>query len=155
MAAVVIASEDPRQPDVLALLRQSDAFSAALYPPDSQHRVDADFLARPNVHFLVARRDGCGIGCGAVVLGGDGSAELKRMIVDASARGQRIGQALLAALEARAVAAGVRAIRLETGTLNHAALRLYQAAGYEPCGAFADYPQDDPLSMFMQKALPG
>ena len=43
----------------------------------------------PNVRFVVARRDGIAVGCGALVLGVDGEAELKRMFVAPEARGQQ------------------------------------------------------------------
>ena len=140
------------QPEVRALLAQSDEYSMARYPLESQHLVDADFLAQPNVRFLVARLDGCAAGCGALVLAQDGSAELKRMIVDADARGRGVGRAILAALEVVARRELVRIIRLETGTLNLEAVGLYRACGYHERGPFAPY-SDDPLSVFMEKAV--
>jgi putative acetyltransferase len=52
---VAVGRESPRQDDVVALLRQSDAHAQALYPPESDHLVDVDALAKPNVRFFVGR----------------------------------------------------------------------------------------------------
>jgi putative acetyltransferase len=149
---LAIARENPNQPDVLALLHESDAFSAARYPPESQHLIDPAALSRPDVRFLVARRSGRAVGCGALVLTGDCSAELKRMIVAETARGQGVGRTILEQLEATARREHVRIIHLETGIYNDAALRTYRAAGYRACGPFGTYAVD-PLSVFLQKEL--
>jgi putative acetyltransferase len=71
---VIIAQETPGQDEVLILLRQSDAFAAALYPPESCHMVDVDALTAPTVRFFVARLGGSAVGCGALVLGDNGQA---------------------------------------------------------------------------------
>jgi hypothetical protein len=52
---VVIRQEDPAQPDVVELMRHGEAFSASLYPPESNHHVSLDALREPEVRFLVAR----------------------------------------------------------------------------------------------------
>ncbi|MEI9988161.1 MAG: GNAT family N-acetyltransferase [Aliidongia sp.] len=75
------------------------------------------------------------------------------MWVAPAARGLGVSKALLAALEAAASAENISVLRLETGIVSHAALALYSAAGFERCGPFADY-RPDPLSVFMEKALP-
>jgi putative acetyltransferase len=152
-ASPTVTMETPDQPEVLALLRQSEAFSAARYPPESAFQVDAAFLAGPMVRFLVARRDGRAIGCGALVLASDGTAEIRRMIVDGAARGQGVGRAILEALEAIARQEGVRTIRLETGPLNSDALNLYRRYGYRQRGPFGSY-VESPHSVFMEKAIP-
>ena len=148
---VSIALETPHQAAVLSLLAKSDAFAKARYPPESNHLVDPDTLARPNVRFYVARLGGEAVGCGAVVLG-DGAAELKRMFVDAVARGHGIGRLLLERLEQAARREDIRLIQLETGVSNHEALALYRRAGYRERGPFGGY-WADPLSIFMEKEL--
>jgi putative acetyltransferase len=147
---VVVAPESPQQEEVLVLLRQSDAHAQALYPPESNHLMDVDALAAPNVRFFVARIDGKAVGCGALVLGRAGKAELKRMFVDPKARGRGVGRAVLQAIETAAAAESVRAIRLETGIRSHEALALYRRSGYRERGPFGAY-NSDPLSVFMQK----
>jgi putative acetyltransferase len=147
---IEIAQESPLQPDVRALLAQADAFSQALYPPESNHLVPADALAAESVAFFVARQDGVAVGTGALRWLADG-AEVKRMFVADAARGLRVGRAMLEALETAAL--GARVLRLETGIYNHAALGLYRSAAFIETGPFADY-GPDPLSVFMAKTLP-
>lgn len=124
----------------------------ALYPAESNHLVDAEALATEGVVFLVARRAGKAMGTVAYRPLDDGHAEMKRMFVDASARGLGLGRRLLVALEAEARTRGVRRISLETGISQPEAIGLYRAAGYVDCAPFADY-RPDPFSLFMTKAL--
>lgn len=150
--APVIAAEPADQPEVQALLAQSDAFMARLYPAESNHLVDVATLMKPNVRFFVARRDGRAIGCGALVLAADGSAEIKRMFVVPEARGRDIGRRILEQLEDAARAEGATMIRLETGIHQPEAIGLYRAAGFVEIGPFGSYVAD-PLSLFMEKRL--
>ena len=148
--AAVIAAESADQPEVHALLRLSDAYFAGLYPAESNHLVDVATLIAPNVRFLVARREGRVVGCGALVLGADGEAELKRMFVVPEARGLKLGSRILEALEAVAKAEGVRVLRLETGIRQPEALALYRRHAYRERGPFGSY-RPDPLSTFFEK----
>jgi putative acetyltransferase len=147
---VVVAAESADQPEVYALLRQSDAYHAALYPAESNHLVDVATLTTPSVRFLVARRGGVAVGCGALILGTDGEAELKRMFVVPEARGLKIGSRVLEALESAGKAEGVRVIRLETGVRQPESLALYRRHGYTERGPFGAY-RRDPLSTFFEK----
>ena len=147
-----IALESPDQADVIALIAALDAYQDTLYPPESRHALDLGSLKQSNVVFVVARDVAQrAIGCGAVVLHA-AHAELKRMYVEPQARGQGTAQAILALLETKALAAGCRLLRLETGPYQPEALRLYALCGYRRCGSFAPY-RDDALSVFMHKTL--
>ncbi|KAA2233437.1 GNAT family N-acetyltransferase [Salinarimonas soli] len=150
--ALSIRAEDPAQPDVRALLRAGEAFSAALYPAESNHHLPLDALRAPGIRFLVAR-DGSGrpLATGALALH-DGWAEIKRMWVVEEARGRGLSRAVLDALIGITRDEGVRVLRLETGIANHAALGLYRSMGFRERGPFADY-GPDPLSVFMERAL--
>jgi ribosomal protein S18 acetylase RimI-like enzyme len=77
------------------------------------------------------------IGCGALKFHDGEPTEIKRMWVDASARGLGVGRRLLAELEARAATRGsTRVVRLETnGTLTEA-IAMYRSAGYEEVPPF-------------------
>ena len=88
----------------------------------------------------------------ALVRTGPDKGELKRCFVTAAARGQGVGLALLLSAEKAAREEGMRAIQLETGNLNHAALRLYRGSGYHDRGPFGDYP-DNGVSVFLEKPL--
>ena len=146
-----IALEPPGQPEVIALIGELDAYQANLYPPESNHGIDLQALAQPEVLFAVARgADGQAVGCGALVLGPD-FGELKRMFVRPNRRGRGAGKALLAFLEAEALRRGCMRFKLETGIHQPEALGLYGRSGYERCGPFGAY-APDPLSVFMHKS---
>lgn len=151
---VIIVCEPPRQRGVIRLLELSDAYAQSLYPPESNHLLDLSSLEGPEVTFFVARSSGDIAGCCALVDAGDGTAEIKRMFVDPEARGLRIGQRLLEAVESQAIAMGIAAIRLETGISQPEAIGLYRKFGYRDIEPFGSY-QPDPLSLFMEKRLRG
>ena len=96
------------------------------------------------------------VGCAGVALFAE-YAEVKRMYVRPSARGHGVAHALLSHLAATARQAGLAVLALETGTEQHAAMRLYTQAGFTPCPAFGAYttmsPQALATSVFMQKRL--
>src|SRR5690606_15076637 len=90
--------------------------------------------------------------CGAVRLVEPRTAELKRMYVRPEARRSGTGAALLAALEDRARRLGANRLVLETGPRQHAALRLYERAGFVVIDSFGEY-VDAPLSVCLAKPL--
>lgn len=148
-----VAFESPRQPQVIALIADLDAYQDTLYPAEARYTLDLDALAGPDVLFAVAR-DGVGlaIGCAAIVLS-PAYGEVKRMYVRPEVRGQGVAGRILAALESAARARGCRTLMLETGPYQPEALAFYARQGYARCGPFGDYP-DHPLSVFMRKQLP-
>lgn len=150
--AVSIAQGSPRDPDVVQLIEELDAYQSALYPPESNHFLDVEALCGPDVHFFVARREGLAIGCGALCVDAGGYGEIKRMFVHPSARGLGLGRRILECIEEQARQEGLHCIRLETGIRQPEALGLYRAAGYRERGPFGEY-VEDPLSLFMEKAL--
>lgn len=153
MSDVRIALERPDQPDLWALVDELDDYQKPLYPPESHHGIDLQALLQPQVRFAAVRTEaGQAVGCGALVLGDDGSGELKRMYLREPWRGGGRAKALLQFLEQQGQAAGCRVLRLETGIHQHAALAFYAAAGYVRRGPFGSY-GPDPLSVFMEKVL--
>jgi len=147
-----VALESPRQPEVVALIAELDAYQDTLYPAEARYALDLDSLALPSVLFAVARdATGAGIGCGAVVLNDD-YGELKRMYVHPRARGTGTAQQVIDFLESAARARGCQVVFLETGPHSHQALAFYARQGYDRCGPYGDYP-DHPLSVFMRKPL--
>ena len=149
---VSIKLERPRQPEVLALLAQSDAFMARLYTAESLYMLDVASLEAPHLSFFVARDDGAAVGCAAWVSDSEDEAELKRMYVRPEARGLKVGRRLLEIVEAHARAAGVRILRLETGIRQPEALSLYRSAGFTERGPYGAY-ANDVVSVFMEKQL--
>jgi len=151
VSALVIATENPLTDDGRRLIEGSEAALRAVYTPDECFTFTAEELDRPEVAFLVARRDAKAFGCVALVTC-DGYAEVKRLYVPDSARGLGIARALMDDLETRARAAGLPLVRLETGPKLAAAVALYAARGYTERGPFGDY-ADHPASLFMEKRL--
>jgi putative acetyltransferase len=146
---IVIAVEPPDQPEVRALINELDALQVELYPAESNHFVGIASLSDDRTIFLVARKNGVAIGCGAVILR-DSYGEIKRMFVSSHARGLGLGRKLITALEAASLTQNRSLFRLETGIHQPDAIRLYEKAGYVRRGPFGGYP-DDTLSVFMEK----
>ena len=133
------------------LIDELDRYLLSLYPPESNHLDSIDELSQPHVHFLVAFDGGQPFGCGAVKLLDD-YAEIKRIFVSPGKRGKGAAQLILSELENIARSASVDTVRLETGTQQPEALRMFERSGYVRTGPFGSYP-DDPLSVFMRKSL--
>jgi putative acetyltransferase len=150
--AVAVAEESPRQPEIVELVAQLDAYLGGLYPAESNHLLAIEALAAPDVRFFVARQDGRAVGCGALRQDREGWGEVKRIYVHPAARGARVGVRLVERIEAAARGAGLTHLRLETGIHQPEALGLFRRAGFVERGPFADYPLD-PLSVYMEKAL--
>lgn len=134
------------------MIAESDAYMRGLYPPESNHLVDADALAASDTVFLVARRNGELLGSVAFRVITPGHAEMKRMFVRREARGIGLGRRLLLALEDAACQKHISRISLETGIRQPEAIGLYRASGYRDCPPFGTY-MSDPLSLFMTKHL--
>lgn len=147
-----LAWERADQPEVVALVEALDAWQRPLYPPESHHGLDIAALSQPQVLFCVAREPGGeAVGIGAVVLA-PGEGEIKRMFVPAAWRGRGVARRVLTWLEQGARERGCEVLRLETGVLQHEAIRLYERSGYRRRPPFGTY-VEDPHSLFMEKRL--
>lgn len=96
----------------------------------------------PQGLFLIAHHDGGAVGCGGIRLLDAETAEIKRMYVKESARGNGLGRHILECLERHAAVNGAIQLVLETGFRNHDALALYQRCGYTPRSSYV--PGRDP-----------
>ncbi|WP_242616912.1 GNAT family N-acetyltransferase [Rivibacter subsaxonicus] len=141
------------------LLDQLDSYLASLYAPEDNHILGIEALLAPDIVFLGAWQGESLLGCGALrAMPGEADtsgrpyAEIKRMMVQPAARGQRIGARLLAALEDAAGERDLPLALLETGRDQLEAVRLYERAGYTLRGTFGGYP-DNGLSLFYEKRL--
>ena len=148
---IAVEVGDPFDPQAKALLEASHALMGSLFPAEANHYLSLDALTAPDVHFFTARRGEMIVGVGAVAER-DGYGELKSMYVDEGSRGQGIVDALMRQLEDHARDLGLPMLRLETGTLLHAAHKVYARHGFVECGPFGDY-QAAEFSKFMEKAL--
>lgn len=90
--------------------------------------------------FLVARDpDGDAIGCGALRLLDDGTAEVKRMYVTPQARGTGVATRVLRALEDHARGHGISSLVLSTGVKQPDAIRFYEREGYQRTDGYGPY----------------
>ena len=142
--------------EVRALIGELEAVLSAEYPPEQRHGLALDAIFQPHVRFFLARLDGVAVGCGGVALLPD-YAEVKRMFVHHTARGQGVADALLERIEQEVRNAGLSVLRLETGDRQIAAMRLYVRTGFRECPAFGAYalkpPQAIAASVFYEKRL--
>lgn len=86
--------------------------------------------------------------------GDDGSteAEIKRVYVRETARGQKVARRLLAAMEQIAREGGTRILKLEVGQMQPEAVALYTSEGWQRTDCYG-YWKDEPLVICMMKQL--
>ena len=128
-SAIVTGVRDPRDPDARRCLRAYEdelagRFDDGFDPARSISAADHE-MTPPAGLFLVATLHGEPAGCGGLKFHPGAPAEVKRMWVASAVRGLGLGRRLLAELEARAVAEGVRVLRLETNRALTEAISLY------------------------------
>jgi putative acetyltransferase len=152
----VIAPDDPRAPDVRALLERHLEFARDTTPAAGVHALDVSGLLDPDVTLFSYRRDGEVLAVGAIRMLSTDHAELKSMHTAEAARRQGIGRAMVEHLVGVARTRGVRRVSLETGNMDAfaPARALYEEAGFEPCMPFGDY-VGSPTSACMSRRLDG
>lgn len=154
-ATLVIETTGLDDPDTLALVgRLNDELESVAVEPDENHfTLDPADVTGDRGAMVRARLDGTLVGCGAVRRIEPTVGEVKRMYVDPSARGHKIGAAILDQLELRAARLGLNELRLETGPRQVEALGLYHGAGFEPCELFGEYVLTPKTSRCYRKLL--
>ncbi len=90
--------------------------------------------------FVIATVAGETIGCGAVELLDDTTAEIRRMWISPSSRGLGLGRRLLAHLEGQARRAGRSRVVLDTNGSLTEAIAMYESCGYVPTARYNDNP---------------
>jgi putative acetyltransferase len=153
--AVTIAVETPLQDDVRELVAALNAYLNPLSPKQFQFQMTVEQMADPKTTLFVARDESRrAVGMGALKVETPELAEVKRMFTRPEVRGQRVGSALLARIEALGREKGIVVLKLETGEGEGfvPAHRVYTRAGFTRCEAFLDYP-DSGYSAFFEKRL--
>ncbi|WP_375102719.1 GNAT family N-acetyltransferase [Paenibacillus sp. RS8] len=148
---------DPENADLRKLITFLDEELKMRYPHETIYVVDFEDPKVKEMTFVVAYLNGKPVGCGGLrpldYIGTEKSAmELKRFYVDSSYRKMGIATNMLLFLEAQAIAAGFREIRLETGIKQPEAIALYVKHGYQPIDLFGPY-IGDPDSLCYGKIL--
>ena len=142
-----------RQP-VRELLAGHLAQMLTMSPACSVHALDLERLRQPGIRVWTAWEGGQLLGCGALKELTPVHGEIKSMRTADTHRGKGVGRAMLAHLLAVARERGYERVSLETGATPAflPALRLYESAGFQRCGPFADY-REDPHSVYMTRLL--
>jgi DNA-binding MarR family transcriptional regulator/GNAT superfamily N-acetyltransferase len=139
-AAVEIRLEPPGSADARACLEayftELAARFEAGFDPRQSISASENELTPPAGYFVVARLDGCAVGCGALKVKDGGIGEIKRMWTADSARGLGIARRILETLEAKARELGLVILRLETNKALHEARALYRRSGYQEVAPF-------------------
>lgn len=149
---IVVTIADPAHPPVRALVEELDAYLTSLYPAESNHLLDIETLRQPEMRFFAAFRNEEVLAIGGCWMH-EHYAEIKRIYVTPAARGLGLAKQIVQRIEDEALSMGLTLARLETGIHQPESLQLYRRLGYVDCGAFGDYPSDDPNSVFMEKQL--
>jgi GNAT superfamily N-acetyltransferase len=154
MSDLSVHRADIQSPAARRLIEALNAELSAIYPEQSttHFRLDPAEVSTGLGAFVIASVAELPVGCGAVRRIGDGVGEIKRMYVVPSARGRGIGRALLTALEEEARPLGLSRLVLETGARQHAAMAMYERAGFSRVPAYGEYVRS-PLSVCMSKDL--
>ena len=146
---------DPDHQAVVQLLYALDEEIRARYDQpveDFVLKLDPEEVAPGHGAFVVAWADEKAVGCGAVRLIDNETAELKRMYIVPEYRGQGLAGAILRLLEDHARALGATRVVLETVIGPPAAVALYRAAGYEEIPKFGPYVESE-ISFCMGKII--
>jgi ribosomal protein S18 acetylase RimI-like enzyme len=145
----------PDDPSIAPLLAGLDAEYRALYGAAVEGELEqyahAEFQP-PAGAFLVVESDGNTIAGGALRRLADGIGEIKRMWTAPAHRGRGHARRVLGELEDLGWRYGYRALRLQTGDLQTAAIALYHSAGYRPIERYGRY-RDEPRCLCFEKTL--
>ena len=152
--SLTVSAEPFDSPDSRRLIAGLDAELGALYPPEQRFgpNFKAEQIEDGRGTFLIARHEGRAVGCGAIRLLDETTAEVKRMYSEPSLRGTGIGRAVLTALESAARELGAGRLVLETGIHQHAAIALYRRAGFVQVDCWGEYALA-PTSVCFEKSL--
>lgn len=136
---IQIKEMDILSSDAQSLIALLDQELATEYAPEHRHGVQPDEFHNRGGVFVVAYAQQKPVACGALRPIDAGTVELKRMFVRMTHRGKGAARQVLNFLEEKARELAFSTIRLETGDRQTAAMRLYDAAGYEKIAPFGEY----------------
>lgn len=121
----------PSEPDAEALMAMLDAEIDALYQgiAGTGKLSEAEKAAFDGV-FILARRDGEPVACGALHMLDGTTGEVRRVYAKPEERGSGVARAIMARLERAAAERGFSRVLLETGDRQARAIGFYEALGY-------------------------
>ena len=113
-------------------------FEAGFDP--AKNPASAAEMTPPRGYFVIARREGHAIGCGALIFLPGGIGEVKRMWTAPAARGRGVARRVLGKLEELAGDTGCARIRLDTNRALAEAVAFYRREGYREIARYSDNP---------------
>jgi putative acetyltransferase len=153
MADVTIMPESPLSADAQRLLTALTVELSDRYDDDGgANSFSPADVQVPRSAFLIARKEGVAVACGALRPLKAEIAEIKRMYVAPEARGLGISRKLLGELETLARGFGYAWLWLETGSKQPEAMSLYSSCGFQRRESYGYY-ADHPLSICFEKQL--
>lgn len=153
MTSWTVAVDDPRRPDIVALLERHLAFAREVTPPEDVHALDLEGLLDSSVTFLSLREHDRLLGIGAIKDLNGTHMELKSIHTAEEARARGVGRAIVDRLITVARERGADRVSLETGSMEAFApsRALYARIGFVECEPFGDYsPSLDSTFMTME-----
>jgi DNA-binding MarR family transcriptional regulator/GNAT superfamily N-acetyltransferase len=146
-ASVELAAEAPNSADARrcldAYFRELEARFESGFDAAADHSARAEAMTPPSGLFVIARLDGDAIGCGGFKRVDKTTGEIKRVWTAPSARGLGVARRVVRTLEAAAIEAGLKALRLDTNRALTEAHALYRSEGYREVARFSDNPYAD------------
>ncbi len=151
---MIVSTDAPARDDVRALLEEHLADIRRLSSADSAQKLDLAELEQADVTFWTVRENGQLLACGALRELAPSHGEIKSMRTSLDQRRRGAGRIMLAHLLDESRARGYERVSLETGIAAafEPATRLYDSAGFRPCGPFGPY-ADNADSRFMTLRL--
>ncbi len=149
-----IAIDDPRLPDVTALLNEHLQSMQSISKPESKHALDIEALCTDSISFLSARAGNELLGCGALMELDPSHGEIKSMRTASMHLRKGVAAAILEQIITLATQRRYTRLSLETGSQPEfiPACKLYERFGFERCEPFGSYTLD-PSSVFMTREL--
>ncbi|MCU9849857.1 GNAT family N-acetyltransferase [Defluviimonas sp. WL0024] len=143
---ITILRVDPEAPEArrclaayLYLLSERIEGMPASHVPDPDP--EAASYRPPGGAFLIAQRDdGQPVACVALKTLSPGVGEVKRLWVDASARGHGLARRMMRAIEDEARTMGLARLRLDTNESLTEAIALYRSEGWGDITAYTGWP---------------
>jgi GNAT superfamily N-acetyltransferase len=151
---MIVTAVDWDDPDAEALRAAQRREIAEIYGTDDSEPGQAPSAADITAFFVAYDDDGTPVGCGGLRRLDDSHGEIKRMFVDASARGSGVSTAILRRLEVFGLENGWSRLVLETGPGQLAAIRFYTREGFTPIDRFGYYVDSDESLCFGKTLVP-
>lgn len=149
-----IRPADPDTPEAIYCLQSYfDELGQRIHGLDTSKFIVPDLASDsyrpPHGRFLIAWSDDLPVGCVSLRPLDGTVAEVKRLWVDASARGQGLARRLMTAIEDEARRMGLTALKLDSNSALTEALALYHATGWRETAPYTGAP----ANIWLEKAL--